>query len=211
MYFQLAFVVSVKAPRGHQVSFEKTRNFIYWLKDQGFNIKGITSDTFARSGVEQDFLAKGFNYSILSVDRVNSEHICEPYAYLKNCIYERRILLPRRGINLLTEELVGLQRNNNSGKVDHTPQGINSKDSADAICGALFTASQHAEEYAFDFGESLESLVDFNQTADTPESYMSNFEESLKQQPTFVKNTNVFNTFNNEDDVSLDIFSGILN
>ena len=40
---------------------------------------------------------------------------------------------------------------------------------------------------------------------------MSNFEESLKQQPTFVKNTNVFNTFNNEDDVSLDIFSGILN
>lgn len=125
MYFQLAFVVSVKAPRGHQVSFEKTRNFIYWLKDQGFNIKGITSDTFARSGVEQDFLAKGFNYSILSVDRVNSEHICEPYAYLKNCIYERRILLPRRGINLLTEELVGLQRNNNSGKVDHTPQGIN--------------------------------------------------------------------------------------
>lgn len=87
----------------------------------------------------------------------------------------------------------------------------NSKDSADAICGALFTASQHAEEYAFDFGESLESLVDFNQAADTPESYMSNFEESLKQQPTFVKNTNVFNTFNNEDDVSLDIFSGILN
>lgn len=211
MYFQLAFVVSVKAPRGHQVSFEKTRNFIYWLKDQGFNIKGITSDTFARSGVEQDFLAKGFNYSILSVDRVNSEHICEPYAYLKNCIYERRILLPRRGINLLTEELVGLQRNNNSGKVDHTPQGINSKDSADAICGALFTASQHAEEYAFDFGESLESLVDFNQAADTPESYMSNFEESLKQQPTFVKNTNVFNTFDNDNDVSLDIFSGILN
>lgn len=76
MYFQLAFVVSVKAPRGHQVSFEKTRNFVYWLKEQGFNIKGITSDTFARSGVEQDFLAKGFNYSILSVDRVNSERIC---------------------------------------------------------------------------------------------------------------------------------------
>lgn len=138
-------------------------------------------------------------------------HNCEPYAYLKNCIYERRILLPRKGINLLTEELVGLQRNNNSGKVDHTPQGINSKDSSDAVCGALFTASQHAEEYAFDFGESLESLVDFNQETDNVDSYMSKFEESLKQQPTFVKNTNVFNTFDNENDVSLDIFSGILN
>ena len=217
MYFQLAFVVSVKAPRGHQVSFEKTRNFIYWLKEQGFNIKGITSDTYARSGVEQDFLAKGYNYSILSVDRVNQERICEPYAFFKNCIYERRILLPRKGINLLTEELVGLQRNNNNGKVDHTPQGINSKDSADAVCGALYNASQHGEEYAFDYGESLGTLVEFNEAKDTANDYIKNFEETLKQQPKYIRQNDVLASFGSRDglfntnDLPLDIYDGILN
>lgn len=125
LYYQLAFIVSIKAPRGHQVSFEKIRNFIYWLKQQGFNIKGISSDTFARSGVEQDLLAKGYHYEILSVDRVGTDRVQEQYAYLKNCLYEKRILLPRHGINLLTEELVGLERNNNSGKIDHSPSSIN--------------------------------------------------------------------------------------
>lgn len=212
MYYQLAFVVSVKAPRGHQVSFEKTRNFIYWLKEQGFKIKGITSDTFARSGVEQDLNSKGYNYDILSVDRVNQDRVCEPYAYLKNCIYERRILLPRFGINLLTEELVGLKRNNNNGKVDHDPTGINSKDSADAVCGALFNASKHGEEYAFDYGESLETLVDFNDVKDDMSNYMQNFEESLKQTPKYVnkQEKNIFNTFS-DDVIPLDVYDGILN
>lgn len=209
MYFQLGFVVSIKAPRGQQVSFEKTRNFIYWLKEQGLKIKGITSDTFARSGVEQDFLAKGYNYSILSVDRTNNG-ICEPYAFLKNCIYERRLKLPRKGVNLLTEELVGLKRNNNNGKVDHDPSGINSKDSADGVCGALYNASLHAEEFSYDYGESLETLVDFNDQKDVADDYIKNFEEALKQKPRYLKDENVFDLFE-DDSVSFDIYNGILN
>ena len=46
LQFQLAFSVSIEAPKGRQVSFEKTRNFIRWLKDVGFSIKGISADTF---------------------------------------------------------------------------------------------------------------------------------------------------------------------
>lgn len=209
MYFQLGFVVSIKAPRGQQVSFEKTRNFIYWLKEQGLKIKGITSDTFARSGVEQDLLAKGYNYSILSVDRTNNG-ICEPYAFFKNCIYERRLKLPRKGVNLLTEELVGLKRNNNNGKVDHDPSGINSKDSADGVCGALYNASLHAEEFSYDYGESLETLVDFNDQKDVADDYIKNFEEALKQKPRYLKDENVFDLFE-DDSVSFDIYNGILN
>lgn len=181
MYYQLAFVVSIKAPKGHQVSFEKTRNFIYWLKKQGFNIKGISSDTYARAGVEQDLMSKGFNYSIISVDRVNSDHVCEPYEYFKKTIYEQKILLPRFGINLLTEELVGLERNNNTGKVDHSPSGINSKDSADAICGALYNASQHAEEYALDYGDSYDIMTEFNQEFDLND-YNEDFLNGMKEQ-----------------------------
>lgn len=206
LYFQLAFVVSVKAPRGHQVSFEKTRNFIYWLKEQGFNIKGVSSDTYARSGVEQDLLQKGYNYSIISVDRTNN-NVQEAYAYLKNTIYERRLLLPRKGINLLTEELVGLQRNNNNGKIDHTPQGINSKDSADAICGALWNASQHAEEFAFDFGESLETILQSNEIHETKEQIEQQLTENLKQTPTFMQNSNTTFSVGGE---ALDVLDGIL-
>ena len=208
LFYQLGFVVSVKAPRGHQVSFEKTRNFIYWLKEQGFKIKGISSDTFARSGVEQDLLGKGYNYSIISVDRTNSERICEPYAYLKNAIYEKRLLLPRKGINLLTEELIGLKRNNNNGKVDHDPSGINSKDSADGICGALWNASQHGEEFAFDYGESLETITDFNTSVDIMQDLAKSFEEGAKQNvPSYIKNTPIYRQ---EELVPLDIMDGIV-
>jgi len=212
MYYQLAFVVSVKAPKGHQVSFEKTRNFIYWLKKQGFNIKGITSDTFARSGVEQDFISKGFNYSILSVDRTNRDNLCEPYEYLKNTIYEQRILIPRSGTNLLTEELVGLKRDNNSGKIDHDPSSINSKDSSDALCGAVWNASQHAEEFSYDFGENTQALVEFNEELGI-EDYNAQFEESIKQQkkpPMSSNNQNVDFGFGLPQEVEMDIEGGIM-
>lgn len=181
--YQVAFIVSVKAPRNHQVSFEKTRNFIYWLKEQGFNIKMITSDTFARSGVEQDLISKGYNYEILSVDRCNSDHVCEPYAYFKNAIYEQRIRIPKKGTNLLTEEIIGLKRDNNSGKVDHDSSGINSKDSSDAVCGALYTASKHAEEYAYDFGEDLSVALDVSNDIGNDhekQQMMVDFENELK-------------------------------
>ena len=36
----------------------------------------------------------------------------------------------------------------------------NSKDSADALCGAIWNASQHGEEFDFEFGETLDTIVD---------------------------------------------------
>ena len=156
LLFQLAFSVSVKAPKGHQVSFEKNRQFIYWLKENGFNIRGTSSDTFQSYDTGQALKNKGFNYDIISVDRTK-DNVCIPYQYLKSTIYEERLIMYEN--TLLTEELIGLERNNNSGKVDHGPSGINSKDQADAVCGAVYNASQHAEEYALEYGESLEGAI----------------------------------------------------
>lgn len=155
LLYQVAFCVSIKAPKGYQVSFAKNREFVYWLKEQGFNVKGISTDTFQNAAIAQDFVSKGYNYQIISVDRVNKDRICEPYAFFKNCIYEQRItLLPSK---LLTQELVGLERNGNTGKIDHPDGGTSgSKDMADAVCGSLWNASQHAEEYSYDFGEDLD-------------------------------------------------------
>ena len=63
--------------------------------------------------------------------------------------------------DLLTQEIIGLVRNS-SGKVDHTPSGINSKDQADALCGAIFNASQNAEQYAYEYGEDTDIAVEIN-------------------------------------------------
>lgn len=123
LYFKLAFSVAVKAPRGYQVSFEKNRQFIYWLKEQGFNIRMISSDSFQSTDLAQQLIAKGYNYKMLSVDRVNtSSKICEPYHYFRSTIYEERIDM--YDTELLTEEILGLERDSN-GRVDHTPDGIN--------------------------------------------------------------------------------------
>lgn len=158
LYYQLAFAVSIKAPKGHQISFEKNRIFIRWLKEQGFNIKGISTDTFQSYDTGQTLKSEGYNYDIISVDRVTPDHICIPYQYFKSVIYEKRIEMFEDV--LLTEELIDLERNNNSGKIDHSQN--RSKDQADAVCGALYNASQHAEEFAFDYGETINTIVDTN-------------------------------------------------
>ena len=109
-------------------------------------------------------------------------HNCLPYQFLKNVIYEKRIDM--YDAVLLTEEIVGLERNNNSGKVDHAPTGINSKDQADAVCGALWNASKHIEEFNFEFGETLDTIVDVSTTVSNQnikQQVILDFEEELKR------------------------------
>lgn len=157
--FKLAFSVSIKAPKGFQVSFEKNRNFIRWLRDRGFAIKGISSDTYQSAQIQQQLKGDGFKTKILSVDRVDSTtRSCLPYAFFKSAIYERHLQI-YKDCNLLTDEIVSLERLSD-GHVDHPQNG--SKDQADAVCGALFLASEFAEEYSYDYGENLTASLDIN-------------------------------------------------
>ena len=181
LLYALAFNVSVKAPRGYQVSFEKNRQFIRWLRQQGFNVKGVSSDTFQSADLQQILKAENFNTEIVSVDRVDSDRICKPYQYFRNSIYEQRVRMYKT--TLLKEELIGLERDNNSGKIDHSTSGINSKDSADAICGSIWNASQHAEELSIDFIDDIENTVNISmsnsENMDTTQITLD-FEEELK-------------------------------
>lgn len=204
LMFKLAFSVSIKAPKGRQISFEKNRNFIRWLKQSGFKVKGITSDTFQAYDLQQQLNAEGFNCDILSVDRVDSDHICKPYQYFRSTIYEKRIEMYNS--KRLNEEITSLERNNSSGKIDHPPNGH--KDVSDAVCGAVFNASKHAEEFAYDYGESLETIVDVSNQTNSEESVRQqisvDFEELLKQvQDPLKLNNSIKNTqlgFNRNDD-----------
>ncbi len=181
LWFQPAFSFAVKAPYGRQVSFAKNRNFIRWLKEKGFRIKKITSDTFQSAQLQQELKGEGFDCTILSVDRVerlpgDSVGICKPYEYLRSAIYEKRVRL--YDTKLLYDELVLLEKDNGNGKVDHPPKG--SKDTADAICGAVYTASQFADFYAYNFGEDVNLVVDINDI-DTKEKQLTvDFEDELK-------------------------------
>ena len=181
LVYKLAFSVAVKAPKGYQVSFEKNRQFIYWLRENGFNVSGVSCDTFQSYDLLQQLSAHNFNTEIISVDRV-TDKICKPYQYFKSTIYENRIEM--YDSKLLTEEIIGLERNNNSGKIDHTPSGINSKDTADAVCGALWNASNHAEEFDFEFGDRIESMLDISSETSAENQQrqlMIDFEDELKK------------------------------
>lgn len=193
LYYRLAFSVSVKAPKGHDIDFEKNRNFIYWLKDQGFKIKKITTDTFQSFDTGQMLKKKGYDYEELSVDRtvkVNDKYVCLPYQTLRTAIYEERLEMYEN--SFLTEELLGLERNNSTGKIDHSPSGINSKDSADAVCGALYTASLNAEEFAYEFGETVDTVIETNKATDNEsikKQMILDFEEELKKMDPFFRST----------------------
>jgi hypothetical protein len=194
LFYSLAFSVSIKAPKGRQISFEKNRNFIYWLKEQGFNIKGITSDTYQSYDTGQTLKAKGFPYEVLSVDKVDTDRISKPYQYLKSTIYEKRIEL--YDSKNLIDELIDLERNINTGKVDHPDGG--KKDVADALCGSVYNASKNAEQFAFEWGESLDIIRDSNamiSDSALKQQITVEFEEELKKAfnknvPTPSPNTN---------------------
>lgn len=159
LLFQLGFSVSIKAPKGAQISFEKNKNLIYWLKSQGFKIRGVSSDSFQSVETGQVLTSRGFKYTMISVDRVNpSNHICMPYQYFKSTIYEGRLKIYNS--TTLIDEIINLERNINTGKVDH-PDGFR-KDVCDAVVGAIWNASQHAEEFGYEFGESAMDITKIN-------------------------------------------------
>lgn len=218
LLYRPAFCVSVKAPKGFQISFEKNRNFIYQLKELGFNIKGVSSDTFQSADTLQQLQAHGFNTTIISVDRVDTDRICKPYQMLRSVIYEERIQLFNN--KLLVEELIGLERNNNTGKLDHTSSGINSKDSCDSLCGSVWNASQHAEEFDFEYGDTLEALIDISSMPSTvlesdAQQMTVSFEEELMRvsnefRADVVNKTEEENNTNNSVSDDFFIYEGII-
>lgn len=162
LFYQVAFHVAIQAPRGYEISFDKHRTFIRWLKKQGFRIKGISYDTFQSAQLAQQLEADGFDTKTISVDRLDSETKTQlQYAYFKSTIYDRRLIVYYR-CDHLTDEILGLERESD-GHIEHPEQGTQgSKDCADAICGSLWNASLHADEYAYEYGESMTGMLDMN-------------------------------------------------
>lgn len=189
-YYRLAFSVSIKAPKGYEISFEKNRIFIRWLKEQGFNIKGISMDTYQSAQIKQQLEANGFKCEIISVDRLDNiqgtnTKVCLPYAFLQSIIYEKRVEIYKK-CDLLTEEIIGLEKESD-GHINHPDSGTKgSKDQVDALCGSLWAASQNLEEYAYDYGEDYEKTILMNEdliedNSNIKQQMIVDFEEELKK------------------------------
>ena len=164
MYYKVAFSVSIKAPKGFSISFAKHRNFIRWLRDQGFAIKGISCDTWGGPMMQQELKSDGFEVSTISVDRVdNKTHQQIQYAYFKTTMTDRRLDVYRK-CDFLTEEVLGLERLSD-GHIEHPDAGKSgSKDQIDAVVGALWNASLNAQEYAINYGDNLDAALNVSTT-----------------------------------------------
>lgn len=132
-------VLAVAPPTNGEILFYKIRRVLYLLKDLGVNIRWITFDSFQSVDSQQLLMAKGFLTGMQSIDK--SE---EPYGFLKAALYDKRISCPIHNITL--KELVSLERDTKTGKIDHPPGG--SKDCSDALAGVVYGLTLRREVWA---------------------------------------------------------------
>lgn len=114
--YEHLFSVGIQAPPGSEISLAKTRRFIYRLRAMGLNIVIVSTDTFQSAEFHQLLKDKGFETAIRSLDRTP-----EGYKILRDAMSENRINLIRHA--RLENELIHLQRDTNTGKLDHPPDG----------------------------------------------------------------------------------------
>lgn len=126
------FSVGIKAPPGTEISMAKNRRFIYWLRSVGFNIAIISTDTYQTAEMHQILKDKGFETAIRSLDRTP-----EGYNILREAMMEHRISMINH--HALENELIYLQRDTSSGRLDHPANG--SKDISDSLAGCIWDLS----------------------------------------------------------------------
>jgi hypothetical protein len=109
--------------------------------------------------MQQELKSDGFDVKTVSVDRVdNKTHQQLQYAYFKTTMTDMRLKVYKK-CDFLTEEVLGLERLSD-GHIEHPDAGKSgSKDQIDAVVGALWNASQNAEEYAVNYGDNIDAAL----------------------------------------------------
>ena len=129
--FSHMFSVSLQAPRGDKIPYGKITAFICWLRKQGFLIQGISRDQFQSEYMAQLLEEQGFTVTKLSLDRTP-----DGYMALRSVLLEHRIDM--LDVKFLQDELIHLQRDSISGKIDHLIG--HSKDVSDSFAGSIWNA-----------------------------------------------------------------------
>lgn len=137
------FTVALEAPRGDKIPYNKILTFICWLRKQGFNISHISRDQFQSEYMAQLLEAQGFSTDKISLDRTP-----DGYMTLRSVLLEQRIDMLH--VELLEHELVRLQRDSSTGRVDHVEGGCFTGDTRIALVdGRELTILELLEEQQY--------------------------------------------------------------
>ena len=142
LHYRQFFKIKVRAPKGDQTQLRKNTQFILWLRQQGFNIKHVTSDNYQSIQFRQDLASAGITCTYQSIDAVQ-HGVNQPYSVLRNTICEHRIKLLDDDDQ--TEELLNLIKYED-GRVDKPGNGI-SDDAAQVLCGWVYSASADKDNF----------------------------------------------------------------
>lgn len=126
------FSIALEAPRGDKIPYSKIVQFLNWLRRNGFNIESITRDQFQSEYVAQLLEEQGFG----EVKKLSLDRTPDGYQALRSVITEERIDM--LNCNLLIDELIHLQRDPVSQKIDHTISST--KDVSDSFAGSVWNA-----------------------------------------------------------------------
>ena len=110
------FSVAIEAPRGDRIAFGKIVAFIRWLRKVGYNIFLVSRDQFQSDYLAEELESQGFKTAKFSLDRTP-----DGYITLRSVLLEKRIDLLYS--ELLQTELIHLQKDNVTNKVDHPVGG----------------------------------------------------------------------------------------
>lgn len=131
-------ILEVAPPRNGEIEFQSIRQLFLRLVELGMNLKWISFDTFQSRDSIQLLRQKGFVTGPQSVDADSM-----PYDVTKTALYDGRVAAPAHA--RAQAELVRLERDPRTGRIDHPPNF--SKDCADAMAGVVFGLSYRREPW----------------------------------------------------------------
>jgi hypothetical protein len=132
----LDLILEVKPPRNGEIEFENIRRLFYKLREAGMNLKWISFDSFQSVDSVQLLRQKGFITGSVSMDKSSL-----PYDVTKTAFHDGRIKSPKHEKAL--SEIVRLERDPQTGRIDHPPNF--SKDCADAVAGVVYGLTYRRE------------------------------------------------------------------
>jgi hypothetical protein len=135
-HIHIDIVLQVFPPSDGEIPYHRIRELLYALRDNGLNIEFISADSFQSVDMLQILQRAGFKTGQRSMDRTLA-----PYEILKSALYDNRVSIPEH--HALRHELIALEVDHQSKKVDHPPAG--SKDVSDALAGVVHGLTMRRE------------------------------------------------------------------
>ena len=131
LMFTHVFTIAIEAPKGDKIAYSKITAFLCWLRRRGFNISRISRDQF-----QSEYMAQLLEEQDFDTDKISLDRTPDGYMAGRSIILEQRVDM--LDCHLLQDELIHLQRDSVTGKVDHPISS--SKDASDSFIGAMWNA-----------------------------------------------------------------------